>query len=326
MTPLQRLARRLGYDLAPRRKARSPGAQLAAVLERFSVTCVLDVGANVGQYARRLRAFGYAGRIVSFEPLPEAHTELVRRAAPDPVWQVAPRMAIGEREGEVEIELSAESDMSSILPQSALLRRISPSSAVIRRERVPIARLDRIAAAYLGPDDETFLKIDVQGYEHQVIEGARDLLRTVRGIQLEMSLVPCYEGERGFRETIDHLEAAGFELYLLLPGYFERKLARQLQVDGVFIREQADPSDLAPYAAATPDQARPDVGTAEQSNVEIARDVGNHDLAGQAFGCEIEPRRPVQLVADATLDQREAEAVLRRRRGARPPCLAPDEP
>ena len=236
MTPLQRIARRLGYDLAPRRKARSPDAQLAAVLERFSVNCVLDVGANVGQYAKRLRALGYAGRIVSFEPLPDAHAGLLRRAAADPTWQVAQRMAIGERDGEVEIELAAESDMSSILPQSALLRRISPTSAVIRRERVPIARLDRIAASFVAPGDEVFLKIDVQGYEPQVLEGAGDLLRTVRGIQLEMSLVPCYEGERGFRETIDQLEAAGFELYLLLPGYFERKLARQLQVDGVFIR------------------------------------------------------------------------------------------
>jgi FkbM family methyltransferase len=237
MTPLQRLARRLGYDLAPR-KARSPDAQLAAVLERFSVSCVLDVGANVGQYALRLRESGYAGRIVSFEPLAEAHANLSLRAAADPAWQVAPPVALGERDGEVDIELSAESDMSSILPQSALLRRVSPTSAVIRRERVPLARLDRVATGYLRPEDETFLKIDVQGFEHQVLEGAGDVLRTVRGIQLEMSLVPCYEGERGFRETIDHLEGAGFELYLLLPGYFERKLARQLQVDGVFVRER----------------------------------------------------------------------------------------
>ena len=71
-----------------------------------------------------------------------------------------------------------------------------------------------------------------------MLEGAGDLLPTVRGIQLEMSLMPCYQGERGFRETLDHLEAAGIQLYLLLPGYFERKLARQLQVDGVFIRER----------------------------------------------------------------------------------------
>jgi len=238
MTPLQRIARRLGYDLAPRRKARSPDAQLAAVLERFSISCVLDVGANVGQYALRLREWGYRGRIVSFEPLAEAHARLLRRAAGDPAWQVAPPIAIGDRDGEVQIEVSAELDMSSILPQSALLRRVSPSSAVTRRERVPLARVDRIASAWLQPDDEVFLKIDVQGYERQVLEGAGDLLSRLRGIQLEMSLVACYDGEPGFHDLLDLLESAGFELFLLLPGYFERKLARQLQVDGVFIREQ----------------------------------------------------------------------------------------
>jgi FkbM family methyltransferase len=242
VTPLQRLARRLGYDLTPRKKARVPGAQLAAVLEHFGISCVFDVGANCGQYGAMLRESGYRGRIVSFEPLAEAHEALARRAAGDARWQVAPRVALGERDGEVEIEVSAESDMSSILPQSALLRRVSPSSTVIGTESVPLRRLDGVAASYLGPDDRAFLKIDTQGYEPQVLAGAGALLERLAGIQLEMALVPIYQGERDFRATFDQLVAAGFELYLLLPGYFERKLARQLQVDGVFMRPTAAPA------------------------------------------------------------------------------------
>jgi hypothetical protein len=72
---------------------------------------------------------------------------------------------------------------------------------------------------------------------------ARALLARLLGIQLEMSLVPIYEGERDFRTTFDQLTAAGFEPYLLLPGYFERKRARQLQVDGVFMRPTAAGAD-----------------------------------------------------------------------------------
>ena len=121
MTTLQRLARRLGYDLIPRTKARPLQAQLVAVLERFEVGVVLDVGANAGQYGSVLREWGYAGRIVSFEPQAEAHRLLTKRAAADPTWRVAPPMALGDRDGEVEIEVSAESDMSSILPQTELL-------------------------------------------------------------------------------------------------------------------------------------------------------------------------------------------------------------
>ncbi|MGH6904366.1 MAG: FkbM family methyltransferase [Geminicoccaceae bacterium] len=243
MTPLQRLARRLGYDLAPRKKARPFQAQLIAVLERFEVSVVLDVGANRGQYGAMLREWGWRGRIVSFEPLVLAHAALARRAAADPEWRVAPRMALGAQGGEVEIEVSAESDMSSILPQRALLREISPSSAVLRKEAVPLRRLDEVVGPYLTAADRVFLKIDTQGYEPQVLDGASLLLERVCGIQLEMSLVPIYEGERDFRAQLDQLIAAGFEPYLLLPGYFERKLARQLQVDGVFMRPIAPGAD-----------------------------------------------------------------------------------
>jgi FkbM family methyltransferase len=236
VTLLQRLARRLGYDLTLRKKARPHEAQLVAVLERFEVSCVLDVGANVGQYALMLREAGFGGKIVSFEPLEGAHATLGRRAAADPRWQIAPRLAIGDRDGEVELEVSAESDMSSILPQSELLQKTSPSSAVLRHERVPLARLESAAQPYLAPEDRIFLKIDTQGFEPQVLAGAGNLMARLCGLQLEMSLVPCYEGEVDFRAMLDRLAVAGFEPYLFIPGYFERKLGRQLQLDGVFMR------------------------------------------------------------------------------------------
>jgi FkbM family methyltransferase len=239
MTLLQSLARRLGYDLTLRKSARPHEAQLAAVLERFRVSCVLDVGANVGQYAAMLRAQGFGGRIVSFEPLAASHAALTKRAAGDPGWQVAPRKAIGDSDQETLIEVSAESDMSSILPQSAILQQVSPSSAVLRREPVPMARLERAAQPYLAPDDRIFLKIDTQGYEPQVLSGAGSLLERLCGVQLEMSLVPCYEGEVDFRAMIDRMADAGFEPHMFIPGYFERKLGRQLQLDGVFMRADA---------------------------------------------------------------------------------------
>ena len=106
---------------------------------------MLDVGANAGQYGAMLRAWGYRGRIVSFEPLAGAHARLEQRAAADPAWRVAPRMALGAQDGEATVQVSAESDMSSILPQTELLRRVSPSSRVIGRETVPIRRLDALA-------------------------------------------------------------------------------------------------------------------------------------------------------------------------------------
>ncbi len=237
MTPLRRLARRFGYDLTPLRKAKSPNAQLIALLKHHRIDLVLDVGANVGQYGRRLRDGGYGGRIVSFEPLVSAHERLTAVSAPDPAWTVAPPMAIGDRNGEVEIQVSSESDMSSILPQSDLLKTISPSSAIERTEQVPIRRLDGLAEDYVDAERRAFLKIDTQGFEPEVLDGSAALLPRLCGVQLEMSLLPIYQGERGYRAMTDRLEALGFALHLVLPGYFERKLARMLEIDGVFMRE-----------------------------------------------------------------------------------------
>ncbi len=238
MRALQRLARNFGYDLTPSKKKKNPSAQLAAVLEHHRIDTVLDVGANVGQYGQRLRDWGYRGRIVSFEPLPSAHQELTARAESDQLWDVAPRMAIGDVDGEIDIQVSAETDMSSILPQNELLQKVSPTSAIQSTERVPIHRLDGIAKGYVNAEGRAFLKIDTQGFEPQVLDGSEALLPQLVGIQLEMSLLPLYQGERDYRAMIQRLAAAGFTLHLVLPGYFERKLARMVEIDGVFIREE----------------------------------------------------------------------------------------
>ncbi|MEM8950076.1 MAG: FkbM family methyltransferase [Pseudomonadota bacterium] len=238
MKTLQHLARKFGYDLTPSKKKKTPSAQLAAVLEYHRIDTVLDVGANVGQYGQRLRNWGYGGRIVSFEPLKDTHQELSARAASDRLWDVAPRMAIGDVDGEIDIQVSAESDMSSILPQNELLQEVSPSSAIQSTEHVPIHRLDSIAKDYVDAESRAFLKIDTQGFEPQVLDGGEALLPQLVGIQLEMSLLPLYQGEHDYQAMIQRLAAAGFTLHLVLPGYFERKLARMVEIDGVFIRDE----------------------------------------------------------------------------------------
>jgi FkbM family methyltransferase len=236
MSLLKRLARHFGYDLVPTKKSKAPNAQLIAILRHHRIDTVLDVGANVGQYGQRLRDWGYAGRIISYEPLSSAHAVLCARAADDPNWTIAPRMAIGAADGDVDIQVSAETDMSSILPQNTLLRQISPTSDIERTERVPLRRLDSVVDEVVGDGDRLFLKIDTQGFEPEVLKGAGILIQRLIGIQIEMSLVPLYEGALDYQAMTGRLTAAGFEPHLILPGYFERKLARQLEIDGVFVR------------------------------------------------------------------------------------------
>ena len=154
-----------------RRKLKELDAQLVYTLGRQGVDAVVDVGANVGQYAQRLRVAGWAGPILSIEPIPEVHALLRAQAAADPAWEVAPPFAAGATADAIMLEVSAESDMSSTLPQSALLRDISPTSAVQRRVTVPQRRLDEPGLLGDRPWRRLFVKIDVQGAEPGVLTG-----------------------------------------------------------------------------------------------------------------------------------------------------------
>jgi len=232
--PFRKLLRRFGLDYvkAPIEHWR----RIAEMLEDAGVTVLLDVGANEGQYVGYLRNAGWTGRIVSFEPVAAVHATLAANAARDPAWEVAPAMALGAEEGEAEIIVSNETDMSSLLPLKDEILRVSPSSVAAGTEKVTVRTLDGVFDQFVGADDRAFLKIDTQGYERAVLDGAAMSLPKLAGLQVELSLTPLYEGEADWRALVERIEAAGFALSFVLPGYYDRHLKRMLQFDGVFMR------------------------------------------------------------------------------------------
>ncbi|HYD97761.1 MAG TPA: FkbM family methyltransferase [Alphaproteobacteria bacterium] len=234
---LRRLLHRFGKELTPFPAPPSRDTKaLIRVLQHHQIMTVLDVGANVGQYAKRIRTGGYRERIVSFEPLSAAHRQLAEAAGFDPKWQVAPRLAIGDTDGRVTLNVSAESDMSSMLKFRPDWGDMLDSSAFIGEETVDQRRLATIFDEWVKPGERTLLKIDTQGYESKVLDGALPVMDRIHGIQLEMALVEVYEGEPLWRDMMARIESLGFTLVLLIPGYFNRRTARLIQVDGVFMR------------------------------------------------------------------------------------------
>ena len=234
---IRRLVLGLGYDVSRAEPDSSEGVFVSQLLSRRAVKLVLDVGANTGKYGRLLRRHGYRGRIVSFEPLSTAYAQLVDRAARDPSWDVAPRMALGDRAGEALIHVSRNSVSSSLLPMLPAHQRAAPHSGYIADELTPVHRLEDAAAPYITEASPLFLKLDVQGYEGQVIEGSRGLLPRVVGIQAELSLVPLYEGACMMPEMSKRMQELGFVLYGVFPGFVDPSSGRMLQVDGVYMRE-----------------------------------------------------------------------------------------
>jgi len=104
-------------------------------------------------------------------------------------------------------------------------------------------RLDEIFDRHFDQNC-ALLKMDVQGYEEAVLRGAHRSLSMVRGVQLELSLVPLYEGAWSFSDAVEHFQASGFELVSLEPGFYDHSTGRLLQVDGIFMRSPKSGSGL----------------------------------------------------------------------------------
>jgi FkbM family methyltransferase len=237
---IQQGLRRLGYELHPYTPGPVPyeeDLRRVKLLRSEAIDLVLDVGANAGQYAQRLRGAGYEHRIVSFEPLAEAFAELQRAATADPLWEVR-RLALGDQDGNAEIHVSANSWSSSLLEMGERHLASAPESAYIAAERVSTARIDSIWDEVVARDERPFLKLDVQGFEMHVLRGAADHLDRLAGVQAELALVHLYEGDSLWREVVDHLEAHGFELAGLEPGFEDPQSGRMLQADGIFVRKR----------------------------------------------------------------------------------------
>jgi hypothetical protein len=106
-TTIKKLIRVLGFDLIRYNPNWSESARVLQFFKIYKINTVLDIGANIGQYALWLWESGYKGRIISFEPLSEAYSHLLINSKKDPNWIIAPRMAFSNEEGEKFINIAS---------------------------------------------------------------------------------------------------------------------------------------------------------------------------------------------------------------------------
>lgn len=233
---VKNFAKRCGYEILGPGRSYWMQRSLEGLLRQERIDLVLDVGANTGQFVDGLEASGYTGRIISFEPLTSAHAQLCIKARKHRNWTIAEPTAIGAETGSIDIRISGNSASSSILEMLPLHLEVAPQSICVGTETVRLNRLDDLCA--LSPTDRVLLKVDVQGYERQVFEGAPHVLENCRAVIVEMSLVPLYEGQLLAREMWELLAAKGFEAWLFDPMLRNPVTGRLLQFDGVFVRSE----------------------------------------------------------------------------------------
>jgi FkbM family methyltransferase len=243
LRPIRRLGFRVIQEILRRRNLMVVPSSLTWLhpdhAHRVAVGCapdiVLDVGANEGQFGKKLRELGYGLRIVSVEPQPEPFRKLREAAAGDSAWDCK-QCAVGEAQATLSMHVSQFSPSSSLLPIGKLHVELMPHTAEVEPVTVQVVRLDQLAREMGLFGRRLFLKLDVQGYETSALRGAGDLLRDVHGASVELNFAPLFDGQSAYHEVLGLLATAGLRFVGLTDIHFHPETNDFLWADGIFLR------------------------------------------------------------------------------------------
>jgi FkbM family methyltransferase len=199
------------------------------------VNLVLDVGANRGGFGLALRRGGYTGAIASFEPVRASYDELEHAARRDDLWSTY-QLALGDEDGEADINVTAESEFASLgEPTAAGLSQFPGMLDVIRRESVQVRTLESIWSSIAIDRPRVYLKMDTQGYDLDVLQGAGSMLDHVVGLQTEVYVERIYDRAPLYFEAAQAIHELGFRFLRGFPTN-EYHLLEQIDQDWVFVR------------------------------------------------------------------------------------------
>ena len=237
---LKKLLWKVGYDVNVFSPTKHSLSRRKHIIHQNRVKTVLDVGANAGQWATQLRNdLGYAHRIISFEPLNNAFQALQAVANKDAQWDVL-QLALGRESGKVDINVANNSQSSSMLQMMDAHVASAPESQYIGTESIEVRRLDAIFQDLAIDSSPIYLKIDTQGFEEHVVDGAAGVLDRIDLIQLELSLVQLYEGEPLLETMCAKMRGLGYDVIALEEsGFSDPETGHLLQVDAIFKRKRA---------------------------------------------------------------------------------------
>ena len=215
---------------------------ITRLLDWLGIDCVLDVGANIGQYHEFLRLHvGYTGQILSFEPVRELYDRLVAASRSDPKWMIYP-YALGESDRRADINVLREQTLTSFLPRDERALRTMgyekylQETELDRKETVDVRRLDAVFDGIVHRGARVFLKSDTQGYDMNVVRGASACLDRILSLQIELAIRQIYQGAPKYLDAIAELNALGYEATGLYPVQRDAAL-RIVNIDCVMIRE-----------------------------------------------------------------------------------------
>lgn len=225
-------AARMGYDIVRNRAASLVG------LSRLPICSILDVGANRGQFARRVLKVFPRASVYCFEPLREPFEDLQAWSRQVPGGAVHSfHIALGDTEGEVVMLHSLDhDDSSSVLKPTDVNSALFAQSLERQTVRVRQTTLDQAVRTLIGSlAPEILVKLDVNGYEDRVIRGGRETLGMARACIVEVCLDLLFEHQATFAEILSLMRELGFTYAGNLHQVYGKD-GHVIFIDAVFIR------------------------------------------------------------------------------------------
>jgi len=202
------------------------------VLEAQPLRTVIDVGANRGQFSLAARHYCPQARIIAFEPLVTAAVVYRAIFAEDGAVRLH-EAAISPVAGKATMQISKREDSSSLLPISTMQTELFPTVIAVGTTQVPAGPLsDFVAGDEIVPP--ALLKIDVQGFELEVLKASIVLLPRFGRIYVEASFIPLYVGQALAHAVIDFLHVQGFVLTGMFNPTYHPTTGALVQADLLF--------------------------------------------------------------------------------------------
>jgi len=233
----RRLAKRFGIEVHGYIPGASRDAQFLALLNSFKIDLIVDVGANQGQFGAEVYGSGYNGEMLSIEPMPDAHARLLKNSERNPKWKIYPATAIGAYNGFIDFHVSENSVSSSAMKVLVASTEAEVKTRQITTISVPISTLDEVLISDrdLGKKN-SLLKIDTQGFEWEVLDGAKQSLNRFSVVLMELSLCPLYESQKLWLELIQRMNGLGYSVFAIFPEFTDPSNGRTLQINAAFHR------------------------------------------------------------------------------------------
>jgi FkbM family methyltransferase len=212
-------------------------SEASLTFQDLSVDLCIDVGANIGQYGKKVFGSGYKGAIVSFEAQPDAYSKLLNESKFYSNWIVAPICALGDSKCVIDFNISSNSFSSSALLMKRAHVEAAPDSFLSKIIKVQQYRFSDIIDNLVNLESfkNIYLKLDTQGYEKNILMGISEAhFSRLSYIELELSLVELYEGQELFFYYFNLLYSKGFYLIHLEKEFTNKTTLEILQLNGVF--------------------------------------------------------------------------------------------